>query len=188
MAHSDILTIDDAFLAKCRNYLRFLTAHQLDSWLGQRIDASDIVQQTLLDAVSNQHRFRGKNETEYLAWLRRILTNNLVDIFRHHGSLKRDMARSVSLYDEITKSFRRVDALANLSGSTPSERVASNEELLRLAAALNTLPEAQRDAIVLHHLKGLKLSETSKRIGRSETAICGLLHRGLKRLNKILEE
>ena len=41
---------------------------------------------------------------------------------------------------------------------------------------------------VLHHLQGLTLSETAVRLGRSEAAVGGLLHRGLKRLHQLLEE
>ncbi len=97
-------------------------------------------------------------------------------------------ARNLSLDDEISQSFRRIDALMTASCNSPSQRAAVNDQLLRLPIALNALPEAQREAIVLHHLQGLKLSETAERMGRSESAVGGLLHRGLKRLNELLEE
>ena len=180
--------MDSQTMERCRAYLKLLACSQVDSWLGQRVDASDLVQQTLLDAVAQTNQFRGNSEAEFLAWLRQILTNNLVDAFRYHGRAKRDIARNRSLDEEITNSFRRVDALADDSRSTPSQRAATNEQLFRLPAALEALSDAQREAIVLHHLQGLKLPETSERLGRSETAVCGLLHRGLKRLHEILEE
>ena len=180
--------IDSETLERCRAYLKLLACSQVDSWLGQRVDASDLVQQTLLDAVAQTDQFRGNSEAQFLAWLRQILANNLVDAFRYHGREKRDMARNRSLDEDISKSFRRVDALAAESRSTPSLRAAKNEQLFRLPDALELLPDQQRVAIVFHHLQGLKLSETGQRMGKSESAVCGLLHRGLKRLHEILEE
>lgn len=180
--------IDDATLEKCRAYLRLLASSQLDPWLRQRVDASDLVQQTMLDAVARRDQFRGATEGELLAWLRTILSNNLVDAIRHYGRAKRDVARNVSIDEKISQSARRIDSLATDSASSPSRRAATNDQLLRLPQALDALPDSQREAIVLHHLQGMKLSETAQAMGRSEAAVGGLLHRGLKRLNELLEE
>jgi RNA polymerase sigma-70 factor (ECF subfamily) len=144
--------IDDETLEQCRAYLKLLASSQVDTLLRQRIDASDLVQQSMLDAVARRDQFRGTTEGELLAWLRAILSNNLIDAFRHYGRAKRDVARNLSLDEEISQSFRRIDALATASTSSPSQRAATNEQLLRLPEALDALPEAQREAIVLHHL------------------------------------
>jgi RNA polymerase sigma-70 factor (ECF subfamily) len=180
--------IDAQTLERYRDYLKLLARSQMDTWLVQQLDASDVVQQSMLDAVARRNQFRGTSEGELLAWLRAILSNNLVDVIRHYGRAKRDVARNLSLEDEISQSFRRIDALATDSQSSPSQRAAANEQLLRLPAVLDALPTAQREAIVLHYLQGLKLSETARALGRSEAAVGGLLHRGLKRLNELLEE
>ncbi len=178
--------LDDQTLEKCRAYLKLLAASQIDAWLRKQVDASDLVQQTLLDALARRNQFRGQSEGELLAWLRAILSNNLIDAHRHYGRAKRDVVRSVSLDEEISQSFYRVDALATSSASSPSQKAATNEQLLRLPAALDALPDAQREAIVLHHLRGLKLADTAQALGRSESAVGGLLHRGLKRLHELL--
>lgn len=180
--------IDDQTIERFRAYLRLLASSQVDTWLGGRVDASDIVQQTMLDAVVRRDQFRGSTEGELVAWLRAILSNNMIDAVRHHGRAKRDVARNVSLDETISDSFRRVDALVAGHDATPSQRASNNEQLLRLPVALEQLPEAQREAIVLHHLQGFKLKETAHRMGRSESAVGGLLHRGLKRLNELLAE
>ena len=179
--------LDNLMLERCRAYLKLLARTQLDSFLGKQLDASDLAQQTLLDAVANADQFRGRSEAELLGWLRQILANNLVDALRYHGRAKRDLARIQSLDDAIADSFLRVEALAG-SCSTPSEHAALNDQLLRLPEELDALSAAQREAIVLHHLQGLKLAETAERMGKSEAAVCGLLHRGLKRLHELLEE
>jgi RNA polymerase sigma-70 factor (ECF subfamily) len=184
----DFDEIDNDSLQRYRAYLKLLASRQVDTWLRQRIDASDVVQQSMLDAVARRDQFRGSTEGELLAWLRTILSNNLIDAFRHHGRAKRDAARVLSLEEEISQSFRRIDALVTDSASSPSQKAARNEQLLRLPAALNALPAAQREAIILHHLQGLTLSQTARLLDRSETAVGGLLHRGLKRLHALLGE
>ena len=63
-----------------------------------------------------------------------------------------------------------------------------NEQLLRLTAALVRLPDAQREAVILHHLQGMTLPTVAARLGRSEPAVAGLLHRGLKKLRELLRE
>ena len=184
---SDTPKIDAEKIERFRDYLRLLASSQLDSLLARRVDASDIVQQTLMDAVTKEEQFRGSSDAELVGWLKQILTNNIVDAMRFHGRVKRDVARAESLDETIRESFRRVDALVGPE-KTPSQRVVADEQLLRLPAALEQLTIEQRDAIVLHHLQGLKLSETGERMGKSESAVCGLLHRGLKRLYEVLAE
>jgi len=61
-----------------------------------------------------------------------------------------------------------------------------SEELLAMADGLTSLPEAQREAVVLHHLQGLPLAEVARQLGKTPAAVAGLLHRGLKRLRELL--
>lgn len=180
--------IDEQTLEKCRAYLKLLASTQVDRWLQKRVDASDLVQQTMLDAFQRKDQFRGSSEAELRAWLRTILSNNLVDAIRHYGRAKRDIARNNSIDADISESFRRIEALAIDPGSSPSQRAVTNELLMKLPAALDELPDLQRQAIVLHHLQGLKLSETARELGKSESAVGGLLHRGLKRLHELMRE
>lgn len=70
--------------------------------------------------------------------------------------------------------------------SSPSQQAVRNEDLRRLAEALTQLPEAQREAIVLHHLQDRSLSETARSLGKTDAAVAGLLHRGLKRLRELM--
>ena len=132
---ANITEDDSKTVERYRAYLKLLACTQVDSWLGQRVDASDLVQQTLLDAVARCDQFRGDSESEFLAWLRRILSNNLVDACRYHGREKRDIARNRSLEEEISTSFRRIDALAGddieLVNMTLAARFIATAALLR---------------------------------------------------------
>jgi RNA polymerase sigma-70 factor, ECF subfamily len=74
--------IDDETLERYRAYLSLLAGSKVDPWLRQRVDASDLVQQTLLDALERRDQFRGSSEGEFLAWLRTILSNNLIEALR----------------------------------------------------------------------------------------------------------
>jgi RNA polymerase sigma-70 factor (ECF subfamily) len=73
---------DPAGLERYRHYLQLLVRLQLQPRLRSKLGASDIVQQTLLKAAENLRQYRGQSETELAGWLRRILTNTLVDAVR----------------------------------------------------------------------------------------------------------
>ena len=67
-------------------------------------------------------------------------------------------------------------------------KVIKHEREMQLAKALNQLPEAQRDAVELHHLQGCSLAETADALDRTPAAVVGLLRRGMKRLRELLKE
>jgi RNA polymerase sigma-70 factor (ECF subfamily) len=171
---------------KYRSYLLLLARLQLDKRWHARIDPSDLVQQTLLDAHARWHQL-GTENAELAAWLRKALANNLADALRNLRRAKRNVSRERSLDAALEASSAR---LANwLAGdrSSPSQQAVRNEDLLGLADALASLPELQREAIVLHHLQGWSLTDTAHGLNRSDTATAGLLHRGLKKLRELVQ-
>ena len=175
-------------LERFRAYLRLLAWLQLDARLLARVDASDIVQLTLLEAHKTRHKFRGRSKGELAAWLKQILIHNLADAFRAHRRAKRDVDLERSLDEAVTHSTSNMKAWLAARQSTPSKTLVREEECLRLVEALARLPEAQREAVELHHLKGLSLQELAHHLGRSKAAVAGLLHRGMKGLKGLLEE
>jgi RNA polymerase sigma-70 factor (ECF subfamily) len=70
--------------------------------------------------------------------------------------------------------------------TSPSQQAVRGEQLLQLAAVLAQLPEAQRQAVELHHLRGCRVAEVAKLMGRSEEAVGALLVRGLKKLREMM--
>jgi RNA polymerase sigma-70 factor (ECF subfamily) len=99
---------------------------------------------------------------------------------------KRDAHREQSLEETVAQSSLRLEEMLAAAQSSPSQRAVRNEDLRRLADALVHLPEVQREAIVLHHLQGCSLTETARRLDRTDAAVAGLLHRGLKKLRELM--
>ena len=175
-------------LARFRDYLRLLARAQLDPRLRPKLDASDVVQQTLLEAHRDLAQFRGSTSGELAAWLRRILACNLANAARDLGRDKRDVDRERSLEQALDASSARLAAWLVTDQSSPSQQVQREEELARVADALAQLPDDQRTAIELHHLQGLPLADVAARLARGKGATAALLFRGLKKLRRLLEE
>jgi RNA polymerase sigma-70 factor (ECF subfamily) len=175
-------------LDQFRSYLYLLARAHLGPRMGNKIDASDLVQQTMMDAHAKKGQFRGVTDAERAAWLRKILTCNLADALRHQHRAKRDVSRERSIEGEIDGSFCRAQNWLAASQSTPSQHFTKKEELLRLADALTKLPEAQRDAVICRHLQGMSLAEVASQLDRSESAVAGLVYRGLNQLHDLLDD
>jgi RNA polymerase sigma-70 factor (ECF subfamily) len=174
-------------LARYRDYLLLLARSQLDPRLQPKLDASDVVQQTLLEAHRCAGQFRGTTSGELAAWLRQILARNLANAVRDLNRQKRDASREQSLEQLIEASSARLEAWLAGPSSSPAEVAERNEEVLRLATALAELPEPQRVAVELRHLRGWSLNEIAASMERSPAAVAGLLHRGLAALRARLQ-
>jgi RNA polymerase sigma-70 factor (ECF subfamily) len=88
----------------------------------------------------------------------------------------------------MAESSARLASWLAADQSSPSQQAAQNEQALRLADVLAALPDAQREAIVLHYWQGCTLAETAQQFGRTPAAVAGLLHRGLTALRGLLNE
>jgi RNA polymerase sigma-70 factor (ECF subfamily) len=179
---------EDLALERFRSYLLLLTRGQLRGQAPARLDPSDLVQQTLLEAHRQRHQFRGTTEAERAAWLRQILAHNLADALRALRRGRRDVRRERSLEAEGEQASGRLGDWLAAGQSSPSQSAARHDEAVRLAEALAQLPEAQREALVLQHWGGLTLAQIGERLGRSPAAVAGLLKRGLRRLRELLDE
>lgn len=174
-------------LERFREYLRVLARLHLDRRIQQKVDPSDVVQETLIKAHQAIGDFRGTGEAQLAAWLRRILAHHMADVVRRFGRGKRDMSLEKSLQTAVDESSARIDVWLAAEGSSPSERAIHEERLVRLAEALASLPEDQRTAIELHHLKGVSLAEVAQQMDRSLASVAGLIRRGVVNLREQLD-
>lgn len=180
--------VNDWALEGYREYLRLLVRLQLGTFLRTKLDASDIVQQVLLQAHEGRGQFRGSTEAEWLGWLRAILANTLAMTARRFDTRSREQSRERSLEAELDLSSARLESLLVADQTSPSERVVKVEEILRLARALALLPDDQRRVVELHHLRGQTVAEVAAEMNRTRPAVVGLLFRGLKRLRELLRD
>jgi RNA polymerase sigma-70 factor (ECF subfamily) len=180
--------ISDSQLLRHRNYLRFIARLQLDPRLRGKVDPSDVVQQTLLEAVARQKQYRGGTDAEYLAWLRRMLIHNLADALRAFRQAKRDIAREQAIEEALHNSSARLAASLADPGPEAPEQVQRQERAVRLADALEQLPERQRDALVCKHWHGWPVARIAQHLECSNEAVAGLLKRGLKQLRDLLQD
>lgn len=169
-----------------RSYLRLLASIQMSSQLRGKLDPSDIVQQTFLQAHQARGTFRGESEAELAGWLRKILIRTLLHAIRDYARAKRDVALERSLQEDVGRSSARWEEWLQGDQSTPSHCAQRNEQLRHLADAMEGLPEAQGEAVELYYWQKLTVSQIAEQMGRSPDAISGLLRRGLRQLREQL--
>jgi len=116
-----------------------------------------------------------------------MLVFSIADAHRALGRAKRDVAREQSLEAALNESSSKLEVLLMAQQSSPSQRAARQEQLVRLADALAQLPEDQREAVVRKHLQGDTVAAIAQNMNRSETAVGGLLRRGMTRLRELLK-
>jgi RNA polymerase sigma-70 factor (ECF subfamily) len=177
-----------AELERYRSWLAVLARLQVAPRFRTKFDPSDVVQQTLLEAVRGWPQFRGGTKAELAAWLRQILAHVLLhEIRRYGGAQRRDTGREVSLEQALAESSRRLGAALEAPGSSPSERAGRHELELRLADALARLPADYAEVILLRNVEGLPHEEVARRMGRGAGAVRMLWVRALARLRQELD-
>jgi RNA polymerase sigma-70 factor, ECF subfamily len=180
---------DDLALDRYRGYLSALARLQVAArpWVASKLDASDLVQQTLLQAHAAREQFRGQTPAELAGWLRQILTRTLANSLRSLGQAKRDVRAERSLEADVGASCSRLDAWLAADQTSPSEAADAHDRAAALAEAVAELPDDQREVVLAKHCLGLSLAEIAERTGRTPASVAGLLRRGLQALRERLD-
>src|SRR2546421_5666294 len=170
-----------------RRYLALLARVQIGQRLQGKVDASDVVQETFLEAHKSFGQFRGSSEAQFVRWLRQILAAKLADLLRRYlGTQGRDVRLEREIEDAFARSSVLLDRGLVAPQPSPSQQAARREQAVLLADALGQLPDDYREVIVLRHLEELKFPEVARRMGRSLDSVEKLWMRALARLRQLL--
>jgi RNA polymerase sigma-70 factor (ECF subfamily) len=168
--------------------LRQMVAVRMDRRLAARIDPSDVVQETLADALQLLSDYLRDQPLPFYPWLRQLAWKRLAELYRRHvqaqkRSVRREEPRPPALPDQSALE------LANrllARGSSPSARLRKEELRGLMQTALTQLPEHDREVLVLRHLEQLSTPEIAAILGISEGAVYTRHLRALERLRNLL--
>jgi RNA polymerase sigma-70 factor (ECF subfamily) len=170
-------------LGQCRQYLLLVANQELGDQLQAKAGASDLVQETFVEACQNFTQFQG-NADQLMAWLREILLHRLAKLHRRYRRTeKRNVARERS--EEATD--HAWQQLFDSDATSPSEHAVRAEDRELLEAALERLSEVHRQVLALRHQENLTFAEIGERMGRSDNAARMLWWRAFERLAGELE-
>ena len=171
-----------------RAVLHRLAERRLGGRVAVRVAASDVIQQTFLEAHRRFGQFAGRGEREWAAWLRAILEHRVAGAIRDHALLQKRTVRREQSMDQEQGSQAGLKGGLGAGLSSPSQKAMRVEEMARLEGALGALPEDQREAVRLRHLEGWALEDIARRLNRTPAATAGLIKRGMQALRRRLHE
>jgi RNA polymerase sigma-70 factor, ECF subfamily len=172
-----------------RANLQRMVNFRLDPRLNGRVSASDVVQETYLDAVKRVPHFLSKPEMPFYVWLRLLAGQRLIDIHRHHlGARMRSVGREVSINRDGSPSAASACLAAHLVGecTSPSRAVERAELLAKVEEALESLEPIDREVLSLRHFEELSNTDTAAILGIETAAASKRYLRALERLKTAL--
>jgi RNA polymerase sigma-70 factor, ECF subfamily len=186
--------IDDArnqLLERHRDSLRRLIRLRLDRMVARRVDASDIVQDVLLEANQRLQDYLADPRLPFHLWLRHLAKDRIIDMHRRHrGAQRRSLDREQSLGGNSHSDRSALDLAQQLVDQelTPAAANIRREIEERFLAAVDQLDDDDRDILLMRHMEQLGNSETAAALGLSPAA-AGMRHlRALRKLRAILGE
>ena len=168
--------------------LLMIAEASMDRKLRSRLGASDLVQETLLEAHRDLEQFRGATEREFVSWLRQILANSLRRAVEQHVfAVKRDVRRDISL-DGVQRGAADSSTGLDLPGrdETPSACCERNERSLLLLSLLEELSPGHRDVLTLRNLRGMSFKDVARLMERSVPATKMLWMRAMEQLRQAM--
>jgi len=171
-------------LDSCRGYLLTIANQEMAARGQPKVTASDVVQETFLEAHRDFAAFAGSSAEKLRGWLRQMLLHNIEDAYRRYaGTAKRRSGREANLTASAT--WRTLNQLA-ARDPTPSHAACDRERDAQLEQALASLPDDYRTVILLRYREGASFEDIADRMGRSVDAVRKLWLRGVKRLQEML--
>lgn len=167
----------EELFSRWRPLLSLQARQALGSDLSARVDSSDIVQEALTQAFRDLAQFRGATEGEWVAWLRSIVAAQAAKVRRHHHARRRDAA--------LEGGPSPSQAVAPERGS--DRKLIDEEQAVRLASAIERLPEPMREVIVRRVFGREPFDSLARSLGKTPGATRVLWTRALARLRQDLD-
>lgn len=178
-------------LERHREAVRRLVALRIDPVLQRRVDASDIVQDVLIEANTRLIEYLEANKMPFHVWLRHLARDHLIDAHRkHRGAARRSLDREAS-FQQTELSNQSAFDLANLLRDrqmTPAAAATHHELEMRFQQALETLEEDDREIVLMRHFEQLTNQQTAEALKLSEPAASMRYLRAMRRLRAQLGE
>lgn len=177
-------------LSQYRNRLLRMVKMRLDGRVQGRVDASDVIQETYIEAGRRIEEYLNDPAVPFFIWLRYLTLQKLTLAHRQHLGVKaRDASREVSLYRGPLPAATSAALAAQLIGqlSTPSQAAVKAETKAQLQEALNSMDEIDREVLALRHFEQLSQKETAMILNIGEKAAGARHLRALARLKKIIQ-
>jgi RNA polymerase sigma-70 factor (ECF subfamily) len=167
----------EALFGRWRSLLRLQARKLLGPELAARVDPSDVVQESLLQASRDLATFQGTTQGEWVKWLQRLVAGHAANTRRHHHAQRRTVDQ-----EEARTPPEVPDRRANLVA-----RLIEAEEAARLAEAVDRLPDRLREVLVRRMLDEEPLTEVARGLQLTPRVCRGLLARALQELGQLLE-
>ena len=178
-----------ALFAIHRERLEQMVCLRMDRRLQGRIDSSDVLQETYLEAARRVAEFAREPTTSVYLWLRFLTAQKLVDLARRHlGSKMRDAGQEISLHRGAVPQASSVCLAAQLLGhfTSPSQAAIRAETQLRVQEALNSMDAIDREVLALRHFELLSNGEVAQVLGLTKAAASNRYIRAIKRMKDVL--
>lgn len=176
-------------LERHRNSLRKMIGLRLDQRIARRVDASDVVQDVLLEANSRLQEYLKDPRLPFHLWLRQLAQDRMIDMHRRHrGAQRRSLDREQSLTSAQFSDQSGFDLMGQLADHelTPAAASIRKELEARFLLALEQLEDEDREILLMRHFEQLGNSEVADALGLSAAA-AGMRHlRALRKLRAIL--
>ena len=179
----------DQLLAKHREPIRRMIDLRLDPAIVQRLDASDVVQEVLIEASRRLKEYLKAPPMPFHLWLRHIAKDHLIDAHRrHHQAQKRGVNREQPIHRPAYGDHSSLELAGQLLDQdlTPASAAIQAEMQRRLHEAIGQLDDDDREVILMRHYETLANQEVAAALGLTEAAASMRYLRAVRKLRDLL--
>jgi RNA polymerase sigma-70 factor (ECF subfamily) len=178
----------NGLLDRHREAVRRMVQMRLDRAVARRVDASDVVQDVLLEASSRLEEYLRNPSMPFHLWLRQLAKDRMIDMHRRHHAQRRnvDRERAFSGIGEDEHSAADLVAMLRDAELTPAAAVLRREMTTRFLAALEQLEDNDREIIAMRHFEHLGNSDVAAALDLSPAAAGMRYIRAIRRLRELL--